>query len=159
MKLFHILVLAVTMFWTSRLLAEDAAPAAPADQPSANKAAIEGTTPAETTPAPAASAPMVAAPSGTQPGTPAEKLPDVENLDFASGEVVTLDPATGKLDVKIYLDAAGNANEQTMSLTVDPSTEITNGETDLKTDALKAGAEIDVEYDVRTKKATYIFVY
>ena len=86
-------------------------------------------------------------------------LPDIENLDFASGEVVSFDAASGALSVKIYLDSAGNANEQTLALSVDQSTEITNGETDLKSDSLVPAAEVDVEYDVRTKKATYIFIY
>lgn len=104
-------------------------------------------------------APAVAAEEPAAPQPAAEALPDIENLDFASGEVVTFDAATGALSVKIYLDSAGNANEQTLALTVDASTEITNGENDLKTDSLVPAAEVDVEYDIRTKKATYIFIY
>ncbi len=101
--------------------------------------------------------------AAAQPAQPAPQadttLPDIENLDFASGEVVSFDAASGNLSVKVYLDSAGNANEQTLALTVDSATEITNGETDLHNDSLKPATEVDVEYDVRTKKATYIFVY
>ena len=63
------------------------------------------------------------------------------------------------MDVKVYLDSAGEANEQTLALAVDGETEITDGENELKSDALVNGAEVDVEYDTRSKKATYIFVY
>lgn len=98
-----------------------------------------------------------AAPAPVSAAEPAETLPAIENLDFASGEVVAY--GNGNLDVKVYLDAAGEASEETLSLTIDDKTEITNGETELKPDALKQGAEVDVEYDVQTKQATYIFVY
>ncbi len=104
-------------------------------------------------------APAAAAPAAAAQPAAEQALPDIENLDFASGEVVSFDAANGALSVKIYLDSAGNANEQTLALTVDPSTEITNGENDLKVDSLVPAAEVDVEYDVRTKKATYIFIY
>ena len=88
-----------------------------------------------------------------------ENLPALENLDFASGEIVSFDGQSGKMDVKVYLDSAGEANEQTLALAVDGETEITDGENELKSDALINGAEVDVEYDTRSKKATYIFVY
>ena len=88
-----------------------------------------------------------------------ENLPALENLDFASGEIVSFDGQSGKMDVKVYLDSAGEANEQTLALAVDGETEITDGENELKNDALVNGAEVDVEYDTRNKKATYIFVY
>lgn len=88
-----------------------------------------------------------------------ESLPALENLDFASGEVTAYDAGSGKMDIKVYLDAAGNANEQLLTLAVGNDTEITDGENDLKADALVKGAEVDVEYDTRNNKATYIFVY
>ena len=110
-------------------------------------------------PALMAEEPPAAPPAAPAAPTEAAAAPDIENLDFASGEIVSFDAATGALSVKVYLDSAGNANEQTLALAVDGKTEITNGETDLKTDALVAAAEVDVEYDVRTKKATYIFIY
>ena len=100
-----------------------------------------------------------AVPAGEEQAAPAEDLPALENLDFASGEILTFDGASGKMDVKVYLDANGEANEQTLSLKVENQTEITDGENELKTDALAKGAEVDVEYDTRTKAATYIFVY
>lgn len=84
---------------------------------------------------------------------------NLDNLEFASGEAVGFDSASGKLQVKVYLDDAGNPAENTIELTVDSATEITNGEKDLTSSALKAGVEIDVEYDKNTKKATYVFVY
>jgi len=84
---------------------------------------------------------------------------DLDNLEFASGEATTFDAASGKLEVKVYLDDAGNPAENTIELTVDAQTEITNGEKDLDNTALKTGVEIDVEYDKNSKKATYVFVY
>lgn len=110
--------------------------------------------------APAADA-TAAAPAS--PAEPAEEVAPaatpLDNLDFASGEIVSFDAASGKLDVKVYLDGTGDAKEQTISLTVGDGTEITSGENDLKSDALKTGAEIDVEYDTTNKKATYVFIY
>jgi hypothetical protein len=106
--------------------------------------------------APAVFAEETAAPAATEA---AEGLPDLENLDFASGEIVSFDTGNGKLDVKVYLDSAGEANEQVLALVVDNETEITDGENELKTDALAKGSEVDVEYDTRSKKATYIFIY
>lgn len=88
-----------------------------------------------------------------------DSLDNLDNLEFASGETTSFDGATGKLQVKVYLDDAGNPAENTIELTVDVETEITNGEKDLDAAALKAGVEIDVEYDKNTKKATYVFVY
>ena len=117
--------------WTGVALAEDAAPAAPA--------------------APAADA----APAVTDTATSVED--NLDNLEFASGETTGFD--AGKLQVKVYLDDAGNPAESTIELTVDNDTEITNGEKDLDSSSLKAGVEIDVEYDKTSKKATYIFVY
>src|SRR5258706_10342838 len=104
---------------------------------------------AKDAPAPAETQPTADAPA--KPANPAgENLPALENLDFASGEILTFDAPSGKIDVKVYLDANGEANEQTLSLKVDNQTEITDGENELKTDALVKGAEVDVEYDTRT---------
>ena len=86
-------------------------------------------------------------------------LPSLENLDFVSGEVVAFDSSKGQLDVKVYLDSAGNAKEQVISLAVSLESEITDGENELRSDALVKGAEVDVEYDIRSNQATYIFVY
>lgn len=107
--------------------------------------------------APAASAPA-AAPATAAPAAAATE-DNLDNLEFASGEATAFDAATGKLQVKVYLDDAGNPAENTVELTVGSETEITNGEKDLDHSALKAGVEIDVEYDKTTKKATYVFVY
>lgn len=90
---------------------------------------------------------------------PAIAEDNLDNLEFASGEATAFDAASGKLQVKVYLDDAGNPAENTIELTVAQDTEITNGEKDLDATALKAGAEIDVEYDKGTKQATYVFVY
>ena len=117
----------------------------------------EDAAPAQTQPT--ADAPAQAAKPAAPEQPAGENLPALENLDFASGEILTFDAPSGKIDVKVYLDANGEANEQTLSLKADNQTEITDGENELKTDALVKGAEVDVEYDTRTKAATYIFVY
>ena len=126
--------------WASAAFAEDK-PAAPAEDKTA-----------------------VAAPAATddQAEAPADKAAaddNLDNLEFASGEATSFDAGTKKLQVKVYLDDAGNPAENTVDLTLTSDTEITNGEKDLDSSALKAGVEIDVEYDKNTKKATYIFVY
>lgn len=117
--------------WTGTVQAEDAAPAAPTE------AAVD------------------AVPAVADTATSIED--NLDNLEFASGEATGFD--AGKLQVKVYLDDAGNPAESTIDLTVDNETEITNGEKDLDSSSLKAGVEIDVEYDKTSKKATYIFVY
>lgn len=95
------------------------------------------------------------------PPAPAETAieENLDNLEFASGEVTAFDDASKKLQVKVYLDDAGNPAENTIDLTLANETEITNGEKDLDATALKPGVEIDVEYDKSTQKATYVFVY
>lgn len=102
-----------------------------------------------------------AAASAEEPATPAPAVMEdnLDNLEFASGETTSFDAAAGKLQVKVYLDDAGNPSENTIELNVDKDTEITNGEKDLDASALKTGVEIDVEYDKNSNKATYVFVY
>jgi hypothetical protein len=101
-----------------------------------------------------------AAPASAVTDAPAAVIEDdLDNLEFASGEATSFDAASGRLEVKVYLDDAGNPAENTIALTVDAQTEITNGEKDLDSTALKTGVEIDVEYDKNSKKATYVFVY
>ena len=89
----------------------------------------------------------------------AEEAYNLENLEFSSGEIVSFEAASGMLNVKVYLDTDGNASEKTLSLKVTDKTELTDGENALQKDALTAGAEVDVEYDVKTNEVTYIFVY
>lgn len=84
---------------------------------------------------------------------------DLDNLEFASGEVAAFDSAAGKLQVKVYLDDAGNPAENTIELGVSSNTEVTNGEKDLDLTAFKPGVEIDVEYNKTSSQATYVFVY
>jgi len=103
----------------------------------------------------------VAAPLQNITTTPvaAEVQAPLDSLDFASGEISAFNATSGVLDVKVYLDVAGDAKERTVSLNVDQTTEITDGEADLKADSLKPNAEIDVEYDTTNNKATYIYIY
>ena len=49
--------------------------------------------------------------------------------------------------------------DKTLKVTVDATTDITDGEQDRALKSLTAGTEVDVEYDPATSKATYIFVY
>ncbi|MBP9732965.1 MAG: hypothetical protein KBD07_01165 [Candidatus Omnitrophica bacterium] len=100
-----------------------------------------------------------AAEEPAMPAAAATMEDNLDNLEFASGEATSFDAASGKLQVKVYLDDAGNPSENTIELNVDTDTEITNGEKDLDATALKTGVEIDVEYDKNSNKATYVFVY
>ena len=122
-----------------------------------------------TTTAPVAPAPEIAVPvvDTTAPAAAsvAETAPvaadavNAENLEFVSGEVSTLDEASKTLTVKLYGESDSTPSDKTLKVTVDPNTDITDGEQDRDLKSLTAGTEVDVEYDPATNKATYIFVY
>jgi len=88
-----------------------------------------------------------------------EDVPDIEYLQFASGEVVEFDAETGAAQVKFYLDEQGNPSEALTTLQLDEYTEITDGEVSLDLTSVTPGKEVDVEFDARSMKVTYIFVY
>ncbi len=82
-----------------------------------------------------------------------------ENLEFISGEISAVDETAKSITVKIYGETENNAPEKTISITLDDTTDITDGEKDRDLKSLTAGTEVDVEYDPASNKATYIFVY
>lgn len=94
-----------------------------------------------------------AAPAAVE--TPAQ----TDNLEFVSGEVSASNEAAKSVTVKLYGETDNEPTEKTITVTIDENTDITDGETDKDIKALNVGTEVDVEYDPKTNKATYIFVY
>lgn len=82
-----------------------------------------------------------------------------ENLEFISGEVSALDEANKMITIKLYGETENTPGEKSITVVVDSSTDITDGEKDRDLKSLTAGTEVDVEYDPSSTKATYIFVY
>lgn len=99
--------------------------------------------------------------SVTETGTVAvtEETINTENLEFVSGEVTALDETAKTLTVKLYGETENDANQKTLTVKVDETTDITDGEKDRDMKSLAAGTEVDVEFDPASSKATYIFVY
>ncbi len=114
---------------------------------------VAATPVAETAPAAA----EVAEPAPLAETLPA--VPAVDNLEFISGEVSAIDPAAKTVTVKLYGEAENAATDKLVTITLDDTTDITDGEKDRELKTLTPGTEVDVEYDPATKKATYIFVY
>ena len=127
---------------------EPAVPQEPvASQP---EAAVSTEAPAQSvaeTPAPAESA------------APSEEIVNTENLEFISGEVTTMDETAKTITVKLYGETENDTNQKILTVKVDETTDITDGEKDRDMKSLAAGTEVDVEYDPASSKATYIFVY
>ncbi len=119
-----------------------AAPATPAAPATTTTSAVAGAPPA-TAPAQAAS----------------PEAANADNLEFVSGEVGAVDEASKTLTVKLYGETDSTTTDKTLKVSVDTSTDITDGEQDRDFKSLTVGTEVDVEYDPTTNKATYIFVY
>jgi len=94
---------------------------------------------------------------GPQEGTRGGSL--AEGLVFASGEIVAVQHESQAFRVRIYFDREGNYDRHEIALTYGPQTLFTDGEQDLDRMALQKDREVDVEYDPRTRMATYVFVY
>jgi hypothetical protein len=139
---------------TTSAPAAESAPAAPA-------VATAPVTPAVAPQAEPAVAPPAAAPAPVEvpAPAPAPAANAADNLEFVSGEISALDEAKKTITVKLYGEAEANAKDKTLTVTVDTTTDITDGEKDRDLKSLTQGTEVDVEYDPATKKATYIFVY
>ena len=148
----------------------DAAPEADSSTTAATDSSAPSAPAAPATPAAAdsnASAPAAdasSAPAETAQTTPApEAKPaaaqNTENLEFVSGEITAVDQAGKTLSVKLYGETDQNTPEKTVTIKVDETTDITDGEKDRDLKSLTAGTEVDVEYDAASSKATYIFVY
>ncbi len=82
-----------------------------------------------------------------------------QNLEFVSGEVTAVNEAAKTLTVKLYGETENSTENKTLTVTVDSSTDITDGEKDRDLKSLTVGTEVDAEYDPASNKATYIFVY
>lgn len=119
---------------------------------SATPSEIDATSAAPTD-SPAAAAEAVA---------PAEEAVDTinqENLEFVSGEISSADEAAKTITVKLYGDTEEDTNDKVLTIKIDETTDITDGEKDRDIKSLTLGTEVDVEYDPASGKATYIFVY
>ena len=149
MKRSAFILLILGLFASMPVFAEDVA-ATPSDT-TAPAATAPETNPA---PAPEAPAPVPAVPAAA----PVEN-PNADNLEFISGEVGELDEAGKTLTVKLYGETESATTDKTLKVSVDASTDITDGEQDRDFKSLAVGTEVDVEYDPATNKATYIFVY
>ena len=100
-------------------------------------------------------APVEAAPAAA---TTAETVA-TENLEFISGEVSVINETTNAVTIKLYGETENAPGDKSITVTVEPTTDITDGEKDRALKSLAGGTEVDVEYDPATNKATYIFVY
>ena len=161
MKRSTLILLTIGFFVSMHAYAEDAnAPAAPAATETVAAPAAPAVTPAaapEATPAAAPSVPAVA--PAAAPLAATDENSNLDNLEFISGEVGALDEAGKALTVKLYGETETTATDKTLKVSVDASTDITDGEQDRDFKSLAVGTEVDVEYDPATNKATYIFVY
>lgn len=92
------------------------------------------------------------------PAVITEAIP-TDNLEFISGEISSADETTQSVTVKLYGETESGTSDKTLKVTIDGTTDITDGEQDRDLKSLTAGTEVDVEYDPATNKATYIFVY
>ena len=108
---------------------------------------------------PALAVPMsVEAPAAVAAPAVEETL-NTDNLEFISGEVTATDEAAKTVTIKLYGETESDTNQKMLTVKVDETTDITDGEKDRDTHSLTAGTEVDVEFDPISSKATYIFVY
>ena len=70
-----------------------------------------------------------------------------------------MDEAAKTITVKLYGEMENSTNDKILTIKLDETTDITDGEKDREFKSLTNGTEVDVEYDPVTNKATYIFVY
>lgn len=90
---------------------------------------------------------------------PAAENANTDNLEFISGEIGELDEAGKTILVKLYGETDSAKTDKTLKVSVDASTDITDGEQEREFKSLAVGTEVDVEYDPANNKATYIFIY
>lgn len=133
-----------------------------------NSFAAEMTTEEAAAPAAATEVDMTAAAPTDSPAAAAEVAAPVaevadtinqENLEFVSGEVSASDEAAKTITVKLYGETEEETNDKVLTIKIDETTDITDGEKDRDIKSLTLGTEVDVEYDPASNKATYIFVY
>ncbi len=118
-------------------------------------------TPAVEKPATTAPATEPASETPVEPKTEEEVSDEKasENLEFVSGEINAVDEATKTVTVKLYGETEKSTGDKVISVKVNDSTDITDGEADRDLKSLTPSTEVDVEYDPATNIATYIFVY
>ena len=144
MKKFGLLLLFLSTFIAIPFVRAETADAPTSEPPAASVPAVS-----EATPAPAA--------TEVADETPAA-APN-ENLEFVSGEVTAVNETAKTVGFKLYGEEENREENKTLTVTVDDSTDITDGEKDRDLKSLTAGTEVDVEYDPASNYATYIFVY
>jgi hypothetical protein len=156
MKKYGLLVLALGL----SLVSYNAFSADDNTTPAAAPAATDTTAAAPATPvAEQAPATVADAPAGVPAGAPGAPATPTDNLEFISGEISAADATAKSVTVKLYGETENAASEKMLTVSVDDTTDITDGEKDRDLKSLTPGTEVDVEYDPATKKATYIFVY
>ena len=155
------------VFQTFTLRAEEASNPPASKTPAPETAASAA--PAETSPESSSATPVVSQTADVSPAletgasaptaavNPAPAAS--ENLEFVSGEITSTDEAAKTVTVKLYGETENAANDKTLTVKLDETTDITDGEKDRDIKSLTNGTEVDVEYDPATNKATYIFVY
>jgi hypothetical protein len=168
MRKYFVLIFVLALLSSRTLFAEEGAvaetPSVPTEavaEPVADPA-VEPT-PAvepEAVPAPEApAAPVADAVAATPAVEPAVTDIVAENLEFVSGEVTSIDETAKTVTLKLYGDTEDAANDKVLTVSLDDNTDVTDGEKDRDLKSLTAGTEVDVEYDAKSNKATYIFVY
>ena len=160
MKRTVFLLLIMGLFGSITSYAEEAGTAPPAKEATPSAASASATTPAVAVAPPAVTPAVAVPPPASTPAKPAAaENANTDNLEFISGEVGELDEAGKTITVKLYGETESTATNKTLKVSVDASTDITDGEQDRALKSLTVGTEVDVEYDPATNKATYIFVY
>ena len=139
-------------------------PTAPEPSPTPAAITVESPTVPVTENAPIPAAPPVAtaaSSTNTSLALPAANPEPVasEKLEFVSGEITSTDETAKTVTVKLYGETENATNDKILTVKLDETTDITDGEKDRDIKSLINGTEVDVEYDPATNKATYIFVY
>ena len=138
----------------------------PADPPSPTASAVPVAVTSEPIPVVPSPPAVVEAPTSSVapapvsvPAAPAAPVKNEETLEFVSGEIAGMDEAAKTITVKLYGEMENSTNDKILTIKLDETTDITDGEKDREFKSLTNGTEVDVEYDPVTNKATYIFVY
>lgn len=163
MKKFSLLLLVLSTFIAVPLAHAETSEDSKSDTPAATEAAPASapisTEEAVTTPEPSSAAVTTTeATAESEEATTKAAEPD-QNLEFVSGEVAAVNEVAKTLALKLYGETENSTENKTLTVTVDDSTDITDGEKDRDLKSLTAGTEVDAEYDPASNKATYIFVY
>ena len=157
----------LSLSFSGRVWAEDSAAAVAADNAAEQaEAVVTEETPVVQETTSVATTEMAVAPAPAVVEVPAEAVapaetpaPATENLEFVSGEVTAVDVNASTMTLKLYGDVEDGSADKVITVNVDSSTDVTDGEKDRTLGSIEAGTEVDVEYDPATSKATYVFIY